>query len=68
MFAEAKTNNGNVNRGSRDTISLLSLLKVLLLQVTNAAFERHRGLSFLRSEETRASNAVQAFENLPLKF
>lgn len=36
MFAEAKMNNVNVNHGSWQTTSLLSLLKVEL-QVANAA-------------------------------
>lgn len=67
MFAEAKMNNGKVNHGSWETISLLSLLKVVL-QVTNAAFERYRGLRFLRSEENQVPNALQAFDNLPLKL
>lgn len=61
-------NNSNVNHESGDAIALLSLLKVVLLQVTNAAFERYRGLGFLRFEENRAPNAAQVFENLPLKL
>lgn len=65
MFAEVKMNNGNVNHG--ETTCLLSPFKVVL-QVTNAAFERYRGLSFLRSEENRAPNVLQTFDNLPLKL
>lgn len=65
MFAEWTM--VKVNHGSWETTSLLSLLTVVL-QVINAAFERYRGLSFLRSEESRAPNALQAFDNLPLKL
>lgn len=67
MFAEAKMNNVNVNHGSWQTTSLLSLLKVEL-QVANAAFDKYRVLSFLRFEENRAPNALLAFDNLPLKL
>lgn len=67
MFGEAKMNNVHVNHGSWQTTSLLSLLKVEL-QVTNAAFERYKDLSFLRFEENRAPNALLAFNNLPLKL
>lgn len=62
MFEEAGMNNGNVNHGFWEIISLLSLLKVVL-RVTSAAFEKYRGLHFLSTEENRAPNALQAFDN-----
>lgn len=64
MFAEVTMSNGNVNHGSWKTTSLLSLL----VASNKWCFERYRGLRFLRSEENRAPNALQAFDNLPLKL